>query len=68
MTSVIEIMLLLGLVSPIIYGNDIIFDGYQFNGHNSFSYTTAYTQQDLFSKIEKLLVPFINTIFRYAWR
>ena len=61
MTSVIEIMLLLGLVSPIIYGNDIIFDGYQFNGHNSFSYTRDYTQQDLFSKIEKLLVPFINT-------
>ncbi|HYX55746.1 MAG TPA: MarC family protein, partial [Nitrososphaeraceae archaeon] len=61
MTSVIGIMLLLGLVSPIIYSNDIIFDGYQFNGHNSFSYTTVYTQQDLFSKIEKLLVPFINT-------
>jgi len=61
MTSVIEIMLMLGLVSPIIYSNDIIFDGYQFNGHNSFSYTTVYTQQDLLSKIEKLLVPFINT-------
>jgi multiple antibiotic resistance protein len=61
MTSVIEIMLLLGLVSPIINSNDIIVDGYQFNGHNSFSYTTVYTQQDLFSKIEKLLVPFINT-------
>ena len=59
--SVVEIILLLGLVSSIIYSNDIIFDGYHFSGNNSISRITVYTQQDLFSKIEKLLVPFINT-------
>ena len=59
--SVLEIMLLLGLASSIIYSNDIIFDGYQFNGNNSISLTTVYTQQDLFSKIEKLLTPLSTT-------
>jgi multiple antibiotic resistance protein len=61
MMSVLEIILLLGLASSIIYSNDIIFEGYQFNGNNSISRTTVYMQQDLFSKIEKLLAPFINT-------
>ena len=58
--SLIQIMLLLGLASPIIHSNDIIFDAYQFNGNNSVMHVTAYTQQDLFSRIEKLLVPFVN--------
>ena len=59
--SLIQIMLLLGLASPIIHSNDIIFDAYQFNGNNSVRHVTVYTQQDLFSKIEKLLVPFVNS-------
>jgi multiple antibiotic resistance protein len=61
MISVIQIILLLSLASPLIQSNDLIFDAYQFNGNNSIMHVTVYTQQDLFSKIEKLLVPFVNT-------
>jgi multiple antibiotic resistance protein len=60
MTSIIEIIILSGIVSSIIQSSDIIFDHYQFNGSNNISHTIIYVHQDIFSKIEKLLAPFIN--------
>ena len=60
MISIIQIMILLGIASSIIQSNYIIFDDNQFNGSNSLSQSIIYEQQNIFSKIEKLLVPFIN--------
>ena len=60
MIFIIQIMILLGIASSIIQSNYIIFDDYQFNGSNSLSQSIIYEQQNIFSKIEKLLVPFIN--------
>ena len=63
MTSLIEIILLFSIASPMIQSNNIIFDDYQFDGSSSISQRKIYAQQELFSKIEKSLVLFINITF-----
>jgi multiple antibiotic resistance protein len=60
MISITQIMILLGIASSIIQSNYIIFDDYQFNASNGLSQRIIYEQRNIFSKIEKLLVPFIN--------
>jgi multiple antibiotic resistance protein len=68
MTSLIEIILLFSIASPMIQSNNIIFDDYQFDGSSSISQRKIYAQQELFSKIEKSLVLFINITFNAQQR